>query len=135
MNNRISPFLKKDLPNMELDVTKAEMTEEEAYRLCYPMGLAKWQNYGTADGSVLHYYSYILNHVGYFAVCGARGCIRACMDNLEKNKRIENTFHNQFYRKKSWILPNDKDKKQGRINPWREEWLDKKYPNVRKGEY
>ncbi len=57
------------------------------------------------------------------------------MDNLERNKRIENLFHNPFYRKKSWILPNKKEEKKGRIHPWREEWLDNQFPGIRKNEY
>jgi epoxyqueuosine reductase len=137
LNNTISPFLKKDLPNLEFDAAKAEITEEEAYRMTYPMGLAKWTTalFDSPDGAILHYYNYILNHVGYFAVCGAKGCIRACMDNLEKNNRIENKFNNNFYKKKSWILPVEKDERKGRINLWREEWLDKNHPGYREGEY
>lgn len=136
-NNTISPFHKNAFPNMEFDVGKAEITEEEAYRLCYPIATAKWTKtpYDSSDSAVIDYYNYVMNHVGYFAVCGARGCIRACMDNLEKNDRIENKFHNRFYKKKSWLLSNTKREKTGRINPWREKWLDKNYPGIRKNEY
>lgn len=122
---------------MEFDAENSDVTEEEAYRLCYPIATAKWTRtpFDNPNGSIIEYYDYVMNHVGYFAVCGARGCIRACMDNLERTKRIENTFHNKFYRKKSWILPNEKQEKKGRINPWREEWLDKEYPGIRENEY
>ena len=27
------------------------------------------------------------------------------MDSLEKSRRVENTFKNKFYRKKSWHIP------------------------------
>ncbi len=135
-NNKISPFLKKAFPNMEFDVRNSQMSEEEAYRLCYPMARAQWAvTFNDNDNSsVIEYYDYIMNHVGYFAVCGARGCIRACMDSLEKSKRIENTFHNPFYDKKSWLLSNQPDEIKEGINPFRNESLDKKYPGIREKE-
>lgn len=136
-NNKISPFLKKAFPNMAFDVDDSDMTEEEAYRLCYPIGQAHWGNtYSENPGNaVIEYYDYIMKHTGYFAVCGARGCIRACMDSLEKSGRIENTFVNPFYRKKSWLLPNKPEKVVEGVNPFRDQWLDKKYPGIRKNEY
>ncbi len=136
-NNKISPFHKAAFPNMGFDVDTSTLTEEEAYRLCYPMATATWTStpYDSADGSVIPYYKYVMNHVGYFAVCGARGCVRACMDNLERNKRIPNTFHEPFYRKPTWILENQPQEVRGRINPWREEWLDKKGEDLRNNEY
>ena len=87
------------------------------------------------DNAVMGYYDYIINHTGYFAICGAKGCIRACMDMLEKSGRIENTFHNQFYHKKSWTLSNTPEKVSDGVNPYREEYLDKNYPGIRKNEY
>ena len=137
LNNTISPFLKKDFPNLEFDVANSDITEEEAYRLTYPLGLGTWTNnfYEDNGGSVIKYYKYILNHCGYFALCGAKGCIRACMDSLERSGRIENTFKNKFYRKKSWNIPVEREgEKIGVINPFREEALDKLYPSIRKGE-
>lgn len=132
-NNTISPFHKKDFPNMAFDVSSSLMTEEEAYILCYNMAYARW--FRKPGGRVLDYYDYILKHTGYFAVCGARGCIRACMVMLERAGRVENTFVNPFYRKKSWLLPNDPRVVTGRINPFREEHLDKNYPGIRENEY
>ncbi|NLC44294.1 MAG: hypothetical protein GX783_08425, partial [Clostridiales bacterium] len=91
--------------------------------------------YEENGGSIIKYYKYILNHCGYFALCGAKGCIRACMDSLEKSKRIENRFQNKFYRKKAWNIPNERvGEKVGVINPFREEGLDKLYPGMRDGE-
>ena len=58
MNNECSPFLKKEFPNMAFDVRGSEMTEEEAYILCYSMAHAKW---GRKPGNqALNYYNYIL---------------------------------------------------------------------------
>ncbi len=38
------------------------------------------------------------------ALCGARGCMRACMIHLEESGRIQNTFHNPFRKRKPWRL-------------------------------
>lgn len=119
---------------MAFDVRHTDMTEEEAYILCYSLANAKWGR-KPGSGAVMEYYSYILNHTGYFAICGARGCIRACMDMLEKSGRIENRFHNRFYKKKSWLLPNKPETASRGVNPFREAYLDEKYPGIRAGEY
>ena len=52
------------------------------------------------------------------------------MDNLERNKRIKNTFHKKFYKKPSWIIPLKAEKKQGVINPMREKHLDENFPGL-----
>lgn len=137
MNNRISPFHKKAFPNMAFDVENSDMTEEEAYRMCYPLAQATWGSTFSENpgNSVLEFYRYLMNHTGYFAVCGARGCIRACMDSLERAGRIENRFHNKFYKKKSWLMPNKPEKVTEGVNPFRDKWLDEKYPGIRKNEY
>ena len=133
-NNECSPFLKKEFPNMAFDVRNSEMTEEEAYILCYSMARAKWNRKPNTD-AVEEYYNYVLKHTGYFAICGARGCIRACMNMLEKADRIENKFHNPFYYKKSWLLPNQPTEVSKGVNPYREAFLDEKYPGIRANEY
>lgn len=133
-NNECSPFHKKEFPNMAFDVRNTEMTEEEAYILCYSMATAKWKR-KLGNNQALEYYNYIINHTGYFAICGAKGCIRACMDKLEKAGRIENTFHNQFYKKPSWIIPNQPTNISTGVNPFREQYLDERYPGIREGEY
>ena len=83
----------------------------------------------------MEYYDYIKSHTSYFAICGARGCIRACMDALEKAGKIENKFHNHFYYKKSWSLSNKPEVVSEGVNPYREEYLDKNYPGIRENEY
>ena len=136
LNNRISPFLKKDLPNLEMDVQNMNITEEEAYRMTYTIAQGTWGSvYDQPDNSIIHYYKYVLSHVGYFAICGARGCICSCMDSLEKRKAIKNLFHNPLYKRPLWMLPWQQKEKVGRINAWREEYLDKRDPSMRKNEY
>ena len=119
---------------MAFDVRGSEMTEEEAYIMSYSMANATWGRKPDTN-KVMEYYDYILGHSGYFAICGARGCIRACMDALEKSGRIENRFENRFYKKPSWLLPNQPEKVSNGVNPYREEYLDKKYPGIRDNEY
>ena len=134
MNNECSPFLKKEFPNMAFDVRNSEMTEEEAYILTYTMAEGSWWR-KPHSRSIIGYYDYVLNHTGYFAICGAKGCIRACMNALEKAGRTENKFHNPFYYKDSWTLPNKPIKVSEGLNPFREAYLDEKYPGVRANEY
>ncbi|MFO8081269.1 MAG: hypothetical protein R6V07_13340 [Armatimonadota bacterium] len=38
------------------------------------------------------------------AICGSRGCMRACMIHLEERDAIENTFENRFRIRKPWKL-------------------------------
>ncbi len=135
MNNECSPFLKKEFPNMAFDVRNSEMTEEEAYIMSYTMAGGRWGRKPSSN-KVMGYYDYIINHTGYFAICGAKGCIRACMNALEKSGRIENKFHNPFYYKKSWTLPNKPEAVSKGVNPYREEYLDRVYgEEIRKNEY
>ena len=119
---------------MAFNVRESEMTEEEAYILSYTVAGGKWGRKPEGN-AVMGYYDYILTHTGYFAICGARGCIRACMNALERSGRIENKFHNPFYYKKSWTLSNTPEKVSDGVNPYREEYLDEKYPGIRENEY
>ena len=134
MNNECSPFLKKEFPNMAFDVRNSEMTEEEAYILAYTLAGGTWGRKPETN-RVMEYESYIMGHTGYMAICGARGCIRACMNVLENSDRIENKFHNKFYKKPSWLLPNKPVKPSDGVNPYREKYLDEKYPGIRENEY
>ena len=38
------------------------------------------------------------------AICGARGCTRACMISMEARGILENKFHNKFRRRKPWSV-------------------------------
>lgn len=106
LNVEASPFLAKDCPGLRLNVAKQKCSEEEAYKLAYTIAGATWRK--TAEfpsGRVVDYYKMMLDVTGYYAVCGARGCIRACMRQLEKRGAIENLFHNKFRQREPWSIP------------------------------
>lgn len=47
------------------------------------------------------------------AICGARGCMRACMMHLEKKNMIKNTFKQPFQRRKPWKLESNEKTDSG----------------------
>jgi hypothetical protein len=57
------------------------------------------------------------------------------MDVLERSGRIDNVFHNRFYYKDSWSLPNKPIEVSPGVNPYREKYLDEHYPGIRENEY
>ena len=124
----------KEVTVVEKQEPKVEMTEEEAYILTYTMAQGHWGR-KPLNSAAIDYYDYMLRHTGYFAICGAKGCIRACMDMLEKAGRTENVFHNAFYRKPEWTLPVGPVSVSEGVNPFREAYLDERYPGIRKNEY
>ncbi len=106
LNYEASPFLKAAVPGFKLDVRNSNMSEESAYKTTYTLALGKWG--GSKEHNtdcVMPYYKQILDHVGYFAICGAKGCIRACMDSREKCHGIEQcNFHTKVFERKQWKL-------------------------------
>ena len=106
LNWEVSPFLKKDAPGLDLDVRHSPMSEETAYKLTYPLAMARWRpSLEFAGSKVMNYYHQILSHTGYFAVCGAKGCIRSCMVNMEKTGRIEQSrFPTPVFARPQWKL-------------------------------
>jgi len=70
--------------------------------------LASWRR--TAEfpsGAVVDFYKMLTGSIGYFALCGAVGCVRTCMDHLERTGRVGNNFQQPFRRKKMWRLAYD----------------------------
>lgn len=107
LNREASPFMAKDLPTVDLNVRESKASEELAYRMAYTMATGTWV--GSEEyphGHIVDFYHQILSHIGYFAVCGAKGCIRGCMDTLEKGKRIEQShFQTPVWPREQWKLP------------------------------
>jgi ferredoxin len=106
LNYEASPFLKESFPGFNFNVRESDMSEEAAYKMTYTLALGQWRPSKEFDSSsVIPYYKQILSHVGYFAICGAKGCIRACMDTQEKCKMIEQCeFPTKVFPKKPWEL-------------------------------
>ncbi|MGI5868380.1 MAG: hypothetical protein ACOX9C_02905 [Kiritimatiellia bacterium] len=108
INYLASPFLKKYFPGFNLDIQNTTMSEELAYKLTYTLGLANWagRNPEFPGSAANPYIKQIASHCGYLAVCGAKGCIRACMEFQEKARNIEqSTFATPVFPTKKWELP------------------------------
>ncbi len=109
INYKASPFLKRSLPGFNLDITKTEMSEEVAYRIGYTLAGGRWfrQTPEVPSGTqVVPYYGQIMAHTGYYAICGAKGCIRSCMEFQEKTGNIEQkSFETPVFPGPKWELP------------------------------
>ncbi len=118
INWRCSPFMKKYFPGFNLDIATTDMSEELAYKTGYTLALGEWgrPNPEFPGKYVNPYYRQILEHCGYFAVCGAKGCIRSCMEFQEKTGNIGQTqFQTPVFPEKPWELPPPEADKTGGI--------------------
>jgi len=118
INYKASPFMKRFFPGFNLDITKSNMSEELAYKTAYTLALGSWgrQNPEFPGSCVNPYYRQILAHTGYFAVCGAKGCIRACMEFQEKSGGIEQSkFNTPVFPGEKWELPPPEEDETGGI--------------------
>ncbi len=106
MNWEASPFLKQSYPGLLLNVRDTTLSEEAAYKLTYPAAQASWvPSREFPNRATLPYYQQIMEHCGYFAVCGAKGCIRACMATLEKRKAVaQDAFPTPVFPRPQWKL-------------------------------
>ena len=57
-----------------------------------------------ADGEMPDYNKWTYNRFRHLSICVARGCVRACLDHLEKTHRIEATFKTPFIERERWKL-------------------------------
>jgi len=118
INYKASPFLKKYFPGFNLEITESTMSEELAYKITHSLGLANWQRQnpefpGTAANP---YIKQISAHCGYLAVCGAKGCIRACMEFQEKTHNIaQDNFKTPVFPGPKWQLCPPQDDPTGGI--------------------
>lgn len=108
INYKASPFLKRYFPGFNLDIENTTMSEELAYKITHSLGLASWwrENPEFPGHHANPYIKQISAHCGYLAVCGAKGCIRACMDFQEKAHNIEqDRFATPVFPEPAWALP------------------------------
>jgi epoxyqueuosine reductase len=50
------------------------------------------------------YYRFLDHRFRHRSICGARGCVRACMDHLEKTGRIEKRYRTPMVDGKQWVI-------------------------------
>ncbi|MHC4480522.1 MAG: 4Fe-4S binding protein [Planctomycetota bacterium] len=50
------------------------------------------------------YFRFLRHRFRHHSVCGARGCVRACMDHLEKTGRIEKQYQTPMIEGKQWVI-------------------------------
>ena len=117
LNWEVSPFLKQDLPGLDMRVRKSTLSEEEAYRMCYTLAQGHWQpNPENPSSAVMSFYNQIKSHCQYYAVCGAKGCIRGCMDTLEKRAAIEQSdFRTPVSPRPTWQMSRPETDETGGI--------------------
>jgi ferredoxin len=58
-----------------------------------------------AEGDVPSYNKFVQHRFRHLSICVARGCIRACLDHLEKTGRIQATFHTPLIQRERWQAP------------------------------
>ena len=105
---QVSPFLHKTYSGRDFDVRKQDMTEDMAYKHCWPTSLGRWRRCEDTSGYICEGHAKISEwgQGGSFGIGGSRGCMRSCFDYLERKKAIEQTFHNgRFIKRKRWLLP------------------------------
>jgi len=94
LNRRSAPFLIKRFPGLNLPIDQQSVTWLESWDLGWAI-----------FPSVAAYKA--LTDRGVPALCGARGCIIACMKHLEEKGLVRNTFRTRkvFSEKEPWCLP------------------------------
>lgn len=50
------------------------------------------------------YYKFVDHRFRHHSICGARGCVRACMDHLEKTGRIEKQYETPMVEGEQWVI-------------------------------
>ena len=55
------------------------------------------------------YYRFLDRRFRHRSICVGRGCVRACLDHLEKKGRLEYTFRTPMIEGKQWVLPELED--------------------------
>jgi ferredoxin len=104
-----SPFIHRDFPGWNVDVTKQNMDQEAAYKFAWTLSQGAWrrsQEY--PSGWIIEGHHCLLQwgEAGSYGVEGSRGCMRSCFNHLEKKGAIGQTFHNgEFIKRERWLLP------------------------------
>lgn len=94
LNRKNGQFLAKRYPGLYLPIVEQEVTWKEAW------------DFGWSVFPSVPYFDAI-SRFGVPALCGARGCIIACMKHMEKRGRVLNKFRTKpvFSEEEPWSLP------------------------------
>ena len=57
-----------------------------------------------AEGQSPSYHQFLQHRFRHLSICVGRGCLRACLDHLEKTGRIEARFHTPLIGRERWKL-------------------------------
>lgn len=105
---RMSPFIPRALPGYSFDVMQQNVSEETAYKFCWPLSSNIWRKTEEdPSGYIIEGHAYIKKwgQAGSYGIGGSRGCMRSCFDYLEKHNMIEQTFNRgSFIRRSMWML-------------------------------
>lgn len=75
-----------------------------------------WNGWEAHDG-IPSYHKFLDRRFRHRAICVGRGCLRSCLDHLEKARRIEAKFETPFIERERWSLndppPGHSDIKEG----------------------
>lgn len=105
---RLSPFIPRAFPGYHFDVMKQKLSEEAAYKFCWPMSLGRWRvTEQFPEGYQIPGHAYMAKWgmAGSYGVGGSRGCMRSCFNFLEEHGLIEQTFRGgEFIKRPRWLL-------------------------------
>ncbi|MCK4301074.1 MAG: hypothetical protein KAX80_16160, partial [Planctomycetes bacterium] len=105
---RLSPFIPQALPGYHFDVMQQDLSEEAAYKFCWPMSLGTWRRTEEfPTGYIIPGHAYLAKWGvgGSYGIGGSRGCMRSCFNHLEKCGAIEQTFEDgEFIKRPRWLL-------------------------------
>ncbi|MBN1553402.1 MAG: hypothetical protein JXA11_01555 [Phycisphaerae bacterium] len=106
----VSPFIHKSFPGYEFDASRQNITEDMAYKMCWPFSKGSWRRTEEDNsGYIIEGHAKICEWGGdtSYGIGGSRGCMRSCFHYLEKQGRIEQTYENgEFIKRPRWLLPN-----------------------------
>ncbi len=112
---RVSPFIHKSFPGYEFDASKQSISEDMAYKMCWPFSQGKWRRTEEDhSGYIIEGHAKIMEWGGdgSYGIGGSRGCMRSCFNYLEKSGKIEQTFENgEFIKRPRWLLSHKTESK------------------------
>jgi hypothetical protein len=105
---RVSPFLHRTFPGYEFDARRQRVSEDAAYKLCWPLSLGTWRRTEEdPSGYLVEGHSQLARwgSGGSYGIEGSRGCMRSCFDHLEDKGRCGQTFKGgRFIKRPRWLL-------------------------------